>query len=329
MSERTKRIVVALVALAWAGFMLACTLRAQEPAPAVIGKALVPAYPPAWLATLEEIRTPASALPYDTYPLPQQNTQRSPIRQIARLTMTSAEHGKIVTPYRDAIWYPLNGGRSLETLLPYVRGGLLAVDQVPAEYRGLLVIQRYAMDGSPTDVTRINPDVRSAVAKAWRDPATPVINVIPVGADDYCKAIVSGLKPVPAVIPEALTVCGWSYSTAPYQVHCANVAVAFRVKTYDAYKAQGKLTDAILESVSAGVLKATGRKKIGQLFPRIEDCDAATHISIAAHAAAYANAITIDQQPRDPFDVWFSANGTGLDMKSAKAGWDAARYLSP
>ena len=299
-----------------------------DPAPVIVGKALEPAYPPSWLAPLEDIRMPISALPYDTYPLPQQNTQRSPIRQLARFTALSG-HGVIVDPYRKAVWYPINGGRNLDVQVNYVKGGLLFGEQIPESCRGLLVLQRYALDGSPTDVTRINPDVRAAVAKQWRDPTTPVINVIPVGADGYCQSIISGVKTTPQVIPEALTVCGWSWSTAPYQVHCANAAVAFRVKTYDAYKAQGKLCDAICESVYAGVLKATGRKKYGDLFPAIEDCTAAQHISIAAYAAEHANAMLPDgEQPADPFEVWASKVTLPTDPKAAaRLGWEAAKTI--
>lgn len=317
-----------IAAIAWLAAVTILSLpmaRGAEPAP-VVGKALEPAYPPSWLAPLEEIRMPASALAFDTYPLPQQNTQRSPIRQIAKFTAMSG-HGVIVKPYRDAVWYPLNGGRNLDVGISYVKGGLLFGDAIPESCRGLLVLQRYAMDGSPTDVTRINPDVRAAVAKQWRDPTTPVINVIPVGADGYATSIATGVRKPPEVIPESLTVCGWSWSTAPYQVHCGNAAVAFRVRTYDAYKAQGKLCDAICESVYAGVLKATGRQKIGPLYPRIEDCDAATHIAIAAHAAAYANAMRVDgeESPKDPFSTWWATQSLNIDRATAQLIWDAAR----
>lgn len=298
-----------------------------DPAPAaIVGKALEPAYPPIWLAPLEDIRMPASALPKDPYALPQQNYQRSPIKQIARLTYVSA-HGPIANPYLDAIWKPLNGGRMLDLQIPIVYGGLLQGEQIPAAGKGLLLIHRMSAPGSPTQTNVIIPDVRSAVAKQWRDPETPVLNVIPIGPEGYAKSIAAKVIETPAVIPEALTVCGWSYSSAPYAIHCANVAVAFRVRTYDDYKAQGKLCDAICESVYVGVMKATGRQKIGQLFPQIEDCSAATHIAIAAYAAEYANAMLPDgEPPADPFDVWAAKVTLPADPKAAaRMAWNAAK----
>lgn len=302
-------------------FLTATMLDVALAADPIVGKALVPPYPPSWFINLEDLRPVASAVPSPQFPLPQQNTQRAPIRLIARMT-AMREHGKIVPPYRDAIWFPLNGGQSIEVQVNYVAGGgLLFGDQIPAECNGYLVLQRWAMDGCPTNRATIRPETATAVAKQWRDANTPVINIIPVGAEGVARSIAAGVRKPPEVISEAITVCGWSYSTAPYQVHCANVAVAFRVKTYDAYKAHGKLTDAIKESVYMGVLKATGRQKVGDLYPRIEDCDAATHISIAAHAVAYANALLSEEGPAiSDFDKWFAEHPDATLREAFEAG---------
>lgn len=313
-----------LVTIVWlAVFSALCwfcmTATAADP---VVGKPI--AYPPAWLAGLEDIPGPLSALPNAPFPLPQQNTQRFPVSDLVRLCAPDGGHAPIVDPYRRILLGVC--ATNLTETVAYANGGLLFGAAVPAGAAGYLVIsenstaQGAVRGWGRTDVC--GKFVRDGVKAAWVDPVTPVLNILPIGSADQANGIASGKLPVPDVIDEAISVLGWSTSSAPYQVHAVNCVAAMPSRVFAGLKAQGKLCQAVADCLSLGVTDATGRKKLGKLYPRIDDLSLEQHIAVAAAVARRANKYEAVPLISD-FDRWFNANGAGLDRASAKAGWDA------
>lgn len=289
----------------------------------VVGKYI--AYPPAWFAGLTDYPTPLSALPNSPFPLAQQNTQRAPVSALVRLCAPDGGHAPIVDPYRRILLGVCPTSLSASAL--YASGGFIFGASVPADAAGYLVIAENSTAlGGVKGWSRLDvcgQFVRDGVKAAWSDPVTPVLNIVPVGSADQANAIASGKLPTPDVIDECITVLGWSTSSAVWQVHAVNCVAAMPARVFDALKAQGKLCAAVAECVYLGVHDATGRRKLGKLYPRIDDlATLEQHTAIAAAVGKRANKYEAIPTISD-FDRWFNANGAGLDRASAKAGWDA------
>lgn len=291
----------------------------------IVGKPI--AYPPAWFAGLSDYPGVLPAVPSPSFPLPQQNYQRSPVVGLLRLcSADNRRHASVTDPYKKI----LTGvcPTTLDVAVEQVFGGMLFGSSVPTAAAGHFVIhsnpsaELQIKGWARTDV--ISPFVLQGVKASWVDPVTPVLNIVPIGSGDQ---VVSILKAgvAPDVIDEAISVMGWSPSSAPYQVHAVNAVAAMPARVRESLKAQGRLCQAVAECLYLGVNDATGRVKLGKVYPRIDDLTTLEqHIAIAKAVAKRANQYEAVPLISD-FDRWFNANGTGLDRASAKAGWDAAK----
>lgn len=292
-----------------------------------LGKFPESGYPPAVWSGLTNLRPLLDALPYDSFPLPQQNPQRTPFCEFARVCCTDGGHAGITDPYRKAVWLPITISQASKiTISPIgaVYGGLLGAGNVPPEHRGNLIVCENSTARNQytpwTDKASLAPAVEATIAAGWTDPVTPIINVVGMG-DGLASSLEAGTKTI-AVSPFAITVRGSSNYTAPWQVHLMNACGAMPKGLFDSLKASGKLC-ATLEKIAREVVPNLFTSLVwicGTAPPLALTFD--QHVALASAMAKRANAYEAVPEISD-FDRWFNQHGTGLDRESAKAGWDA------
>lgn len=286
-------------------------------------------WPPAVWAGLQNLRPLLDAVPsLPQFPFPQQNPQRSAFCDFARWCFTDGGHAGISDPYKKAVWLPITlsqGARFTFTPIGAVYGGLLGIDNVPAEHRGYLIVCEASIANGQyapyTDKSTLKPQIEAMIKAGWEDPNTPRINIVGMG-DGLAAALQSGQKTI-AVTPYAVTVRGSSNFTAPWQVHLMNAAGAMPKATFDSLKADGLLCTALKSIVTQTAEDLFGLKTICGTSPPLA-LTADQHIALASEVAKRANAVSVKPPTISDFDRWFNQFGAGLDRGSAKAGWEAA-----
>ena len=306
--ERCMKAVKAIL-LALIVFLAATMLGVALAADPVVGKP-IPNYPPAWYAGLEDLPPCVSADRKNDY-------QRGAVYGFVRITSADGGHAPISgTPAALVTALARSVGQISLPGVAYAPGGMLWGKQVRDDMRGRIIICESSADGQWTFASKAAPEVKAGVLAAWRDPVTPIINVIAVGPSELAP------EKIPEVIPGAITVNGFSNAPPAHQGHLVNLLGAMRPSVREALRAKGTLCDVVADTLRQAIEQSTGRKAVRGVHPRIDNLTTAQHLALAATEAELANRLEAVPLISD-FDRWFNEHGAGLDRDSAKAGWDA------
>lgn len=306
--HRWLRVIAIVLLLLAAGLvgLIASVATAADP---IVGVP-IPNYPPAWYAGLEDLPPCVSADRKNDY-------QRGAVYGFVRITSADGGHAPLSgTPAALVTALARSVGQISIPGVAYAPGGMLWGAQVRDDMRGRIIICESSADGQWTFASKAAREVRAGVLAAWRDPVTPIINVIAVGPSELAA------DKIPEVIPGAITVNGFSNAPPAHQGHLVNLLGAMRPSVREALQAKGTLCDVVADTLRQAIEQSTGRKAVRGVHPRIDNLTTAQHLALAATEAELANRLEAVPLISD-FDRWFNVHGAGLDRDSAKAGWDA------
>ena len=302
------RVIAIVLLLLGAGLvgLIAGVATAADP---IVGVP-IPNYPPAWYVGLEDLPPCVSADRKADY-------QRGAVYGFVRITAADGGHAPISgTPAALVTALARSVAQISLPGVSYAPGGMLWGAQVRDDMRGRIIICESSSDGQWTFASKASAEVRAGVMAAWRDPVTPILNVMAVGPSELAP------DKIPEVIPGAITVNGFSNAPPAHQGHLVNLLGAMRPSVREALRVNGTLCDVVAETLRQGIEQSTGRKAIRGVHPRIDNLTTAQHLALAATVAELSNRLEAVPTISD-FDRWFNANGAGLDRASARAGWDA------
>lgn len=290
-------------------------------------------WPPAAWAGLPNLRPLLDAVPSQQFPLAQQNPQRSPFCEFARWCCSDNNHAPISDPYKKSVWLPITLSQGLQftfTPIGAVYGGLLGIDNVPAEHRGYLIVCEASIangQNTPyTDKSTLKPQIEAKIWEGWVSKATPILNIVGMG-DGLADALQAGTKTI-QVSPYAVTVRGSSNFTAPWQVHLMNAAGAMPKETFDALKSAGTLCEVLKSIVTQAAEDLFGLKTICGTSPPLA-LTGDRHVAFAKEVAKRANAWIVDApSPADPAERWAKAHPSATAIEGYRAGWNAAKQTN-